>query len=155
MYNIGDTVLLSTKNIKLVLPGTWLSDTVKEAHGSRKLLPKWIGPFEITTVINPLAYRVALPANLRIHHVFHVSVLKKYNEDARYQPPPPPTVVDGEEYYDVDYIVDHRIKGRKHKTREFHVHWLGYNQEQDTWEPEESLQYTEALQAYKTYRKIS
>ena len=62
---------------------------------------------------------------------------------------PKPQIIDGEEYYEVDYIVDHRITGRKRKSRKFLVHWLGYDHQHDTWEPEENIAHTDALQAYK------
>jgi hypothetical protein len=61
-YGEGDAVLLSTKNIKL-----------KSPNGSRKLLPRWIGPFTVTQIINPVAYKLELPPTMaRIHNVFHV-----------------------------------------------------------------------------------
>jgi hypothetical protein len=59
--------------------------------------------------------------------------------------PKTPTIIDGEEYYDVDYIVDHR-------NRKFLVHWVGYDHTHDTWEPEENIAHTDALQAYKKTR---
>ena len=44
-----------------------------------KLSPKFIGPFEITQRVGKLAYRIALPLDLvRMHDIFHVSMLRKY-----------------------------------------------------------------------------
>ena len=46
-----------------------------------KLAPRFCGPFEILARIGPMAYQLALPANLKIHIVFHVSLLKHYVHD--------------------------------------------------------------------------
>ena len=44
-----------------------------------KLAPRYVGPFKILEIINPVAYRIALPPALaRMHDIFHVSYLKKY-----------------------------------------------------------------------------
>ena len=48
-YVVGDEVLLSTKNIRWRHPGT------------KKLLPRFIGPFKIVARIGPVAYRLELP----------------------------------------------------------------------------------------------
>ena len=47
-----------------------------------KLLPRFIGPFEILERIETVAYRLALPPNISgFHVVFHVSMLRKYTPD--------------------------------------------------------------------------
>ncbi|KAK4411556.1 Transposon Ty3-I Gag-Pol polyprotein [Sesamum angolense] len=47
-----------------------------------KLSPRYIGPYEILERVGPLAYRLALPAELsQIHDVFHVSMLRRYRSD--------------------------------------------------------------------------
>jgi len=47
-----------------------------------RLEPRYCGPFEFLARVGPVAYQLALPPNLRIHNVFHVSILKKYMHDA-------------------------------------------------------------------------
>jgi hypothetical protein len=46
---VGDKVLLSTKYLNL-----------KHSKKSCKLLPKWIGPFEVVQVVGPVAYKFKL-----------------------------------------------------------------------------------------------
>ena len=47
-----------------------------------KLLPRYIGPFEILERVGTVAYRLALsPSLLGVHEVFHVSILRKYTPD--------------------------------------------------------------------------
>ena len=49
---------------------------------SRKLSPKFIGPYQILRKIGPVAYEIALPPQLsKLHSVFHVSQLRKYVSD--------------------------------------------------------------------------
>jgi len=46
---------------------------------SRKLSPKFLGPYQITKRIRLVAYEIALPPQLvNLHPVFHVSQLRKY-----------------------------------------------------------------------------
>ena len=44
-YKIGDSLLLSTKNIRLKTPG------------AKKLLPKWIGPYKVLSKVGRVAYQ--------------------------------------------------------------------------------------------------
>ena len=44
-----------------------------------KLLPRYIGFFEVLEMVGTVAYRLALPQSLSsVHVVFHVSILQKY-----------------------------------------------------------------------------
>jgi hypothetical protein len=50
---------------------------------SKKLTPKFIGPYQILKRVGPVAYEIALPPNLaNLHRVFHVSQLRKYMPDS-------------------------------------------------------------------------
>ena len=119
---VGEQVLLCTKNIKL--------------KGSTKLLPRWIGPFKVTECINVVAYRIDLPPVLKIHNVFHVSLLKQYKPGGRVQPPPLPEVIDGFEEYEVETILAHKKRGRKYW---YYIKWLGYPTEHNQWVPQQNL----------------
>ena len=47
-----------------------------------KLAPRYCVPFEILARVGLVAYQLALPPNLKIDNVFHISILKKYIHDA-------------------------------------------------------------------------
>lgn len=128
-FAVGDLVLLSTKNIALKAPGT------------KKLLPRFIGPFSIEAVVGKVAYKLQLPSGYRIHPVFHVSLLKPYKSNGVYQPPPPQFLDDGgNAYWTVQAIIDHRDRKVHRKTvRDFLVKWEGFGPEHNSWEPETAL----------------
>ena len=53
---------------------------------------------------------------MKLHLVFHISLLKKYNSDDefnRYQSPPAIIISDNEEEYEVENILDKRIHYHK------------------------------------------
>jgi hypothetical protein len=70
-FQVADHVYLKVKAQKISL----------KLRNCAKLTPRFCEPFEILARIGPVAYQLALPANLRIHNVFHVSLLKKYIHD--------------------------------------------------------------------------
>ena len=46
---------------------------------------------------------------MRIHDVFHVSLLKPYHRDGCVEPPPPPELVDDEPEWEVNCMMEHRF----------------------------------------------
>ncbi|GKC42925.1 putative reverse transcriptase domain-containing protein, partial [Tanacetum coccineum] len=71
-FSVGDHVLLKVSPWKCVAH-FWKKD---------KLAPRFVGPFEITERMGPIAYRLRLPQKLSsVHDTFHVSNLKKYLAD--------------------------------------------------------------------------
>ena len=70
-FKIGDHVYLRVRPRKISL----------KLASCAKMEPRYHGPFEVLNRIGPVAYRIALLANMRAHNVFHVSFLKKYVHD--------------------------------------------------------------------------
>ena len=50
----------------------------------RKLAPRFCEPFEILAKRGSVAYELALPAHIKVHNVFHASLLKKYVYDTKH-----------------------------------------------------------------------
>lgn len=46
-----------------------------------KLAPRYCRIFEILERIGPVAYRLTLPPIMKVHDVFHISLLKRYKKD--------------------------------------------------------------------------
>jgi len=135
-FQVRDKVLLNAKNIAL--------DT-QARRPSRKFQPKYIGPYKVIEVISPVNYRLELPYTLKIHPVFHVSLLKKYVENyskfsGRFARPPPPVQFDEHVEYEIERILDRRdrVRGRGHQV-EYLVKWKGYPVNDATWKPAANL----------------
>ena len=125
-FKIGDKVWLLRRNIKTKRP-------------CDKLDYRRLGPFVVQKQINPVAYRVELPATMKVHPVFHVSLLEPYRESSfpgRVQSPPPSIEIENHEEYEVDKILDSRRRWGK---LEYFVHWSGYDINERTWESAENL----------------
>ncbi|CEL53165.1 Retrotransposable element Tf2 155 kDa protein type 1 OS=Schizosaccharomyces pombe (strain 972 / ATCC 24843) GN=Tf2-1 PE=4 SV=1 [Rhizoctonia solani AG-1 IB] len=106
---------------------------------SPKLTDQRLGPFKVTEKISDTAYRLELPATMRVHNVFYVGLLSKVKKDEsqKWENQPPPITIDGEEEYIVEGIMDSR-ETKKGKW-EYLVKWKGYGPEESTWEPRENL----------------
>jgi hypothetical protein len=73
-FKVGDHVFLRLKANR---------SSLKLGNFS-KLAARYCGSFEILERIGPVAYRLALPACMSIHNVFHVSFLNKYVHDVNH-----------------------------------------------------------------------
>jgi len=140
VYKPGDRVYLDVSDIKTTRP-------------SPKLSHRRLGPFKIERQVRLLAYRLKLPHRMRqLHPVFNVVKLSTAPEDPilgrKPQAPPPPIVVDGEEEWEVEEILDSRWHWRRFQ---FLVKWKGFSREHNSWEVVSDVKAPDLVAEY--YRK--
>jgi hypothetical protein len=107
-FEEGDHVFLR------VTPTTGVGRAIK----SRKLTPKFIGPYQIISRVGSVAYQIALPPLLsNLHDVFHVSQLRKYITDPSHIIEPDTLELHDNLSFEVPpaRIEDRRIKQLKNK----------------------------------------
>jgi hypothetical protein len=101
-----------------------------------------VGPFTILEKVGPLAYKLQLPADWRIHPVISVAQLEPAKDDpfSRDTTAPPPVDVDGEEQWEIGAIVRSELRGRgRNRRTHYLVRWKGYGPEVDSWIPVEEM----------------
>ena len=128
-YDKGDKVWLEGSNITTMRP-------------SKKLGEKRYGPFKVLRKEGLMAYRLKLPTTWKkIHLVFNKALLTPYKPPVYPQQqlprPAPPVIVEGDEEYEVDKILDSQMKNSKFQ---YLVRWKDYPARVDwTWEPESNI----------------
>jgi hypothetical protein len=130
---VGDHVYLKVKARKSSL----------KLGNCANMAPRFCGPFEILARIGPIAYQLALPANLRIHNVFHVSLLKKYVHDPTHMIDWNLVQVEPEGEFQAEplRILDQReITLWSRTIAQVKVQWKHFSPEEATWELERDLQ---------------
>jgi len=131
-YQPGDEFFLSLENVRTLRP-------------SKKLDIRNAGPYTVTDRVGSHAYRLRLPETMRIHNVFHVSLLRPYHAptypgQATAVPGPVEIDSEGEEQFAVANIINSRNNARTGRLQ-YLVEWLGYEgtDEHTTWEPKENV----------------
>jgi hypothetical protein len=125
-------------------------ENLRTTRPKKKLDYKRTGPYKIIQKIGELAYKLCLPQTMSsIHPVFHISLLTRYKPDTvehreRGPSPAPPDLIEGEEYYDMEKILDAKIMGRGFgRKMHYLVKWLGHPAENNTWVPRTNLEEAE------------
>src|SRR6201996_7853399 len=137
-FQQGDLVWLEGRNLKIDQPAS-------------KLAAKRYGPFPVAQVLSPITYRLTLPEQWKIHPVFHVDLLTPYRETTFHgtnYTRPPPDLINDEEEYEVEQILDLRVRGRNRKIQ-YLVKWVGYPDSNNQWLDAEQLTTDEAIREFK------
>ena len=137
-YEIGDKVLPWKKVMRFGKNG--------------KLSPRFIGPYEVIEKVGLVAYRLALPPDLKkIHNVFHVSMLRRYRSD-------PSHVVSSEtielrpdltyEEEPIEILVREVKELQNNKIPLVKVLWRNHKTKEATWESGDTMR-QQYLQLFK------
>ncbi|KAL0313196.1 UNVERIFIED_CONTAM: Retrovirus-related Pol polyprotein from transposon [Sesamum radiatum] len=108
-----------------------------------KLSPKFIGPYQISERVGPLAYRLKLPVELsQIHDVFHVSTLRRYRSDPSHILREPEIEISENLSYVEEpiEILDRTVKKLRSKEIPIvKVKWSHHSPKEVTWEVEDDM----------------
>ena len=105
-YKIGDAVLLSTKDLKWQMKG----------RRSEKLTERFVGPYKVKGIVSSNVIELELPSSIKIHPVVNVSRVQLYKPQVEGQKkiPPKPVIIEGEEEFEVEKIINKRtIRGKE------------------------------------------
>ena len=134
VYQPGDKVYLDASDIQTTRP-------------SKKLAHRRLGPYLVERRVGLNAYHLCLPVSLqRLHPVFNVVKLTPAPPDPipgwKSAPPPPPELIDGEEHYEVETILNSCMFWRK---LQYLIKWEGYGTEHNSWEYKEDISADELI----------
>jgi hypothetical protein len=137
-YKEGNQVWLEGKNLCISQP-------------TAKLVPRRHGPFKVIKVLSPVSYQLQLPTQWSIHPVFHIDLLTPYHETITHGPNyqcPLPDLVDGEEEYSVEKILDsQKFSRRRHL--QYLVKWEGYPDLDNMWVDKDDIFADDKVQEFK------
>ena len=122
---------------------------ISTTRPSSKLDVRRLGPFGIIAQVGLSAFHLDLPPSMKIHPVFHVSLLEPYVENnfpGRVVAPPLAIQVDGFLEFEVQSISDSKFRRKK---LQCFVDWVGYDISERSWELAENL--SNATSAINTF----
>lgn len=120
-WNVGDLVLVDTRNWKMDRP-------------SRKLSEKWYGPVKVLAKVGE-SWKVELPQDWTIYPVFHSHSLRKYEDDplpGQQRPDPAPIrLLPEQDEWELEEILGSKLVG---STLKYRIKWKGADEDLE-WYP--------------------
>ena len=110
--------------------------SLKQSKKDNKLSSKYYGPYKALQKIDTMAYKLELPASLRVHLVFHVSCLKKVIGDKiPVQTIFPELDKEGKIILELEVVTETRIRQLRNRSiSEYLIKWKNLPAEDSTWE---------------------
>jgi len=105
-YRVEDLVLLSTKDLKWQIKGRRLE----------KLTECFVGPYKLKGIISSNTIELELSSSIKIHPVVNISrvCLYKPQVEGQKRTLPKPVIIEGEEEFEVEKILNKRVvRGKK------------------------------------------
>ncbi|SJL10435.1 uncharacterized protein ARMOST_13821 [Armillaria ostoyae] len=148
-YHAGDKVWLDATNLHLPRP-------------KKKLDDKRVGPFLVLEKTGASAYKLKLPPHWKIHPRFNEKLLSPFTPPSfpnqEQPPPPPPDLIDGEEEWEIEEILDSKSRKVRAKRGEpsttvidYFIKWVGHTREHNSWVTASEMGNTqEAIADYET-----
>jgi len=98
---------------------------------SEKLTEHFVGPYKVKGIVSSNMIELELPKSIKIHSVVNISRVQLYKPQVEGQKKIPPklVIIEGEEEFEVEKILNKRMVRGKEK---FLVRWKGYMTEEDT-----------------------
>ena len=118
---------------------------------TKKLSPRRYGPFKVLEKRGNTAFKLDISPRLKIHQVFHVSLLEPYevcDRPKREQAPQEPEDEEGDMESEVEKMLKSEIIAYTRKVRRvdkefkelrYFVKWAGCSEDENTGEPPEGL----------------
>ncbi|KAE8649329.1 hypothetical protein Csa_015359 [Cucumis sativus] len=134
-YQVGEKVMVK------LLPNQFKS--LRKVH--KGLIRRYEGPFSIIKRVGKAAYRLELLPRLKIHNVFHVSMLKLFYEDKEdpsiSESSRAPTCMISEFNRKIkEILVERKIRRREVPSyNEYLIAWEGLRENEASWEKEDTL----------------
>ncbi|SJL08520.1 uncharacterized protein ARMOST_11884 [Armillaria ostoyae] len=130
-YHVGDKVWLDAMNLHLPRP-------------KKKLDDKRVGPFLVLEKTGASAYKLKLPPHWKIHPHFNEKLLSPFEPPSfpnqEQPPPPPPDLIDGEEEWEIEEILDSKTRKVRAKRGQpsttvidYFIKWVGHTREHNSW----------------------
>jgi hypothetical protein len=113
---------------------------IKTSKQSAKLDSLQLGPFRVEKKLAKDNYQLKLPDSMRIHPIFHISLLIPTNNHETKE-----KIIAMDETYEVEKILEKRARNGR---TEYLVRWTGYDSASDTWEPTHHLNCPERIREF-------
>jgi hypothetical protein len=129
-FAVGDKVLLMVSPTKGIV----------HFGSKKKLSPRYIGPYLITSRVGFLAYRLQLPESMAgVHPVFHDSMLRKYIRDPELKIETDPIIIQQDLTIDAQpvHILEFSECVMRNRTIKYvKILWSNQTEREATWELE-------------------